>query len=91
MVGQLYKILPFLVWFHRFSAYVGLKKVPAASELLGARPQWAQLALMHAGLGLLGAGILAPSAPLRLAGALAFAASAALHARNLGVIYGRRP
>jgi len=91
VVGQLYKIVPFLIWFHRFSAYVGLKKVPSASELLAPRPQWAQLGLMHAGLALLAAGVVAPSAPLRLGGALLFAASAALHARNLGVLYRRRP
>jgi hypothetical protein len=91
VVGQLYKIVPFLIWFHRFSAYVGLKKVPAASELLAARPQWAQLSLMHAGLVLLAAGVVLPSGGLRVAGALAFAASAVLHAGNLGVIYRRRP
>ncbi len=65
--------------------------MPSASELLAPRPQWAQLGLMHAGLALLAAGVVAPSAPLRLGGALLFAASAALHARNLGVLYRRRP
>ena len=91
VVGQLYKIVPFLVWFHRFSAYVGLKKVPAASELLPERPQRIQWALMHAGLAVLAAGVLGASAPLRTAGAAAFAASAALFARNMWVIQGRRP
>lgn len=91
VVGQLYKIVPFLVWFHRFSAYVGLKKVPAASELLPERPQRLQWALMHSGIAILAAGVLAESAPLRTAGAATFAASSALFARNLWVIQGRRP
>ena len=91
VVGQLYKILPFLVWLHRFAAYVGLKKVPAASELCPERPKQVQYALMHAGVAALAAGVIFDIAWLRLAGALAFAASALLVARNLGVIWMRRP
>lgn len=91
IVGQLYKIAPFLVWLHRFSAYVGLKKVPAASDLLPEAPQRLQWALMHAGLACLVAGVVGELAPLRVAGAAAFAASSALFARNLLVIYGRKP
>ncbi len=91
VVGQLYKILPFLVWFHRFSAYVGLKKVPSASELLPEPPQRLQWAVMHLGLALLVAGVIAALPVVRLVGAVAFAASAALVARNLWVIYERKP
>ena len=91
VVGQLYKIVPFLVWLHRFSPYVGLKKVPSASELLPERPKRIQYAAMHLGLGALLAGVLADVASLRTAGAAAFVASAVLVARNLGVIYARKP
>lgn len=31
--GHLYKIIPFLVWFHRFSALVGKQKVPMLHEM----------------------------------------------------------
>jgi len=31
--GHLYKIIPFLVWFHRFSSLVGKKKVPMLNEM----------------------------------------------------------
>ncbi len=31
--GHLYKIIPFLVWFHRFSPLVGKKKVPMLNEM----------------------------------------------------------
>lgn len=91
VVGQLYKILPFLVWLHRFSAFVGLKRVPTASELLPERPKRIQYLLMHAGLAALVAGVLVDAAALRVAGAIAFVASAALVARNLGVIARSRP
>ncbi|NPA82747.1 MAG: hypothetical protein GXO31_09055 [Epsilonproteobacteria bacterium] len=31
--GHLYKIIPFLVWFHRFSPLVGKKRVPMLNEM----------------------------------------------------------
>lgn len=91
VVAQLYKILPFLVWLHRFSQFVGLKKVPAASELLPELPKRIQYFAMHGGIAALVAGVLADCAPLRTAGALLFLGSALLFARNLGVIHARQP
>lgn len=91
VAGQLYKILPFLVWFHRFSAYVGLKKVPSASELSSPRWEKLQWLFMHLGIAALAAGILLAAGPLRLAGAALFLASSALLARNLWFIYRRKP
>ncbi len=32
-VGQLYKILPFLVWYHKFSSKVGISPVPLLREM----------------------------------------------------------
>jgi hypothetical protein len=46
---------------------------------------------MHAGLIFLFAGVAADLAPLRIAGAAAFAASAAVFARNFAVVFGRKP
>ncbi|MGZ6143438.1 MAG: hypothetical protein ACXWLM_08865 [Myxococcales bacterium] len=91
VVGQLYKILPFLVWLHRFSPFVGLKKVPGASELLPEGPKRVHYFAMHGGILALVAGVLADCAPLRTAGALLFLGSALLFARNLGVIHARQP
>lgn len=91
VVAQLYKIVPFLVWLHRFSPLVGLKKVPAASELLPERPKQVQYFAMHAGLAALVGGVLAGSPSLRTAGAAVFGLSALLFARNLGVIQARQP
>jgi hypothetical protein len=33
IVGQMYKIVPFLVWFHKFSAKVGLEPVPSLKDM----------------------------------------------------------
>lgn len=33
IVGQLYKIVPFLVWYHKYSSKVGLEKVPLLKEM----------------------------------------------------------
>lgn len=41
--GMLCRIVPFLVWFHRFSAFVGLEPVPSMRDLLPDR--WARAAL----------------------------------------------
>jgi hypothetical protein len=48
MVGMLYKIIPFLVWFGRYSRQIGRVQVPALSDLYSTRLQaagyWAFLA-----------------------------------------------
>ena len=91
IVGQLHKIWPFLVWFHRFSAYVGLKKVPTASELLPEGRQKLQWLIMHLGYGAFLVGVLVPSSVLRVTGAALFLASAALFAANMLTIARSRP
>lgn len=91
VIGQLYKILPFLVWLERFSPHVGARKVPTADELLAQRPQRVQGALMHGGLLVLAAGVVLAVPMLRLAGAAVFATSCALAARNLWAVFGSRP
>jgi hypothetical protein len=39
VIGMLYKIVPFLVWFGTYSAKVGLAQVPSLAELYSARLQ----------------------------------------------------
>ena len=34
IIGHMYKIVPFLVWFERFSPFVGKKKVPMLSDMI---------------------------------------------------------
>lgn len=33
IVGQMYKIVPFLVWYHKYSGKVGIEKVPVLKEM----------------------------------------------------------
>lgn len=39
LLGMLYRILPFLVWFHRYSGEIGRSRVPLFSEMLLPRLQ----------------------------------------------------
>lgn len=91
VVGQLHKILPFLVWFHRFGPYVGLKKVPTAGELVPRIPQRVLLVVLHVAVATLIAGVLVGAPHLRLAGAALFALAALVFTFNLAAIASRRP
>ncbi len=51
--GSMYKILPFLTWFHRFSNLVGKKKVPMLNDMLPERLPSYQIVLSSAGVILL--------------------------------------
>ncbi|MGZ8898612.1 MAG: hypothetical protein ACXW3Z_00825, partial [Limisphaerales bacterium] len=48
IIGMLYKIVPFLVWYARYSGEIGRKKVPSLADLYSGRLQmlgyWAFLA-----------------------------------------------
>jgi len=91
VVGQLYKILPFLVWLHRFAPYVGLKQVPSAGEILPEGPRRLQAIAMQLGLALLAVGLVAALPWLRAAGATIFAASILLATRNFVRILRSQP
>ncbi|MBF0128160.1 MAG: hypothetical protein HQM02_13245, partial [Magnetococcales bacterium] len=49
MTGMLHKIIPFLVWFHRFSNLAGLQEIPMMDDLSPLRAVNAQVYL-HGGL-----------------------------------------
>jgi hypothetical protein len=51
--GSLYKIVPFLTWFHRFSSLVGKKKVPMLSDMLPSKIPDVQVLISAAGFLLL--------------------------------------
>lgn len=58
ITGHLYKIIPFLVWFERFSPRVGKEKVPMLADMLPQRSADAQLLFSAAGTALAAAGVL---------------------------------
>jgi len=69
--GMLTRIVPFLVWYHRFSAHIGAPNVPAMRELLPDRAVTLGLALHLSAL---------------IAGLLAIATGSALLARLAGLL-----
>ena len=80
VAGHYYKILPFLIWFHRFGPLVGKGPVPRVADLYDARAGNAAAGLLGVGaLGLLVATLTGvpevsrPAAALFLAGAMVLA------------------
>ncbi|HJN77530.1 MAG TPA: hypothetical protein QGF58_26650 [Myxococcota bacterium] len=69
--GMLSRVVPFLVWFHRFSALAGLAPVPSMKDLLPDRRVLIGLAL-HAGAVVVGAAAIGTGSGLlaRVAGGL---------------------
>ncbi len=43
MIGMLYRIIPFLTWFHRYSQKAGMPGVPMMDDLTPAKPSQVQL------------------------------------------------
>ena len=79
--GMLYKIVPFLAWFH-LQAAVGAKRAPHMKRILGDAPQHVHLALHAGAVALLLIAVAWPEPLARVAG-LALALSAAMLLRNL--------
>ena len=53
ILGMLYKIVPFLVWFHSYSRHIGRAKVPALAEMYSVPLQIAGYWSFLAGLGVI--------------------------------------
>jgi hypothetical protein len=56
--GHLYKIVPFLVWFEKFSALVGKEKVPMLADMIPDRATYMQLIFTSIGVVISALGIL---------------------------------
>ncbi len=87
VTGMLYKIVPFLAWFHlqrRALAAGQLRAVPPMGGFIPGRSQRRQLVLHCASLALLGAAVLLPDLLARTAGAALLAAFLALGLDLLG-------
>jgi len=50
ITGHIYKIIPFLVWFEKFSPLVGKQKVPMLADMVPKRSSQAQLLFCGAGV-----------------------------------------
>jgi cbb3-type cytochrome oxidase subunit 1 len=87
IVGMTYKILPFLVWHHRYSDLVGERPVPSTTELLGTRVVQAEFWLLHAGLLGTLAGLLLESPAILHAGTIVLSLAGVAFAWALSGIY----
>ena len=64
IIGHLYKIIPFLVWYERFSPYVGKKKVPMLADMIPVKSANMQLIFNTAGLIVVSIGIFSNIDPI---------------------------
>lgn len=90
IIAQLYKIIPFLVWFHTFSHQVGLKPVPLMKDLFQESWGTRQFLSLAISLPILVIGILLNLALLREWGAAGFLISVILLDWNLFQIFSWR-
>ena len=61
IIGHLYKIVPFLVWYERFSPLVGKQKVPMLADMVPERSARFQFMFSSIGVVICGVGILLSS------------------------------
>lgn len=70
IIGHLYKILPFLVWYKYISPQVGKKKIPMLNEMINEKAAYLQLILSGSGVLLLFVGTLILNPYISLIGAI---------------------
>jgi hypothetical protein len=81
--GHLYKIIPFLVWFERYSPLVGKEKVPMLHEMLPKRMAEFEFVFSSAGLVIGGVGLLFGSEDLYKGGVALLIAGALFMAMSV--------
>jgi hypothetical protein len=83
ITGHIYKIVPFLVWFERFSPLVGKEKVPMLADMLPQKSSHAQFVFCAAGVSIVTVAILLQDDTLIKAGASFLVVGAAALVRNV--------
>lgn len=91
VAGHYYKIVPFLVWFHRFGPLVGRQPVPRVADLYAARPGNAAVVLLGVGAFALVVATLTGAVWAARPAALVYAAGACIVAAQMFTISRRRP
>jgi hypothetical protein len=86
IIGMLYKIVPFLVWFGKYSRQIGRAKVPALAEMYSARAQAIGYWIYLAGLAVACAGILLSNGTIVRVGCCLLGLSAATLAFNVSMM-----
>jgi hypothetical protein len=91
IAGHYYKIVPFLVWYHRFGPLVGTRKVPKVSELYSERVAHTGGLLLVAGCAGLATGTYLGSIALTRGAAIAFVLGVLVEVFVIAGIARRRP
>jgi hypothetical protein len=91
VAGHYYKILPFLLWNHRYAPRVGKQPLPKISELFSARVATVAGAFSAAGLATLAIGAASATFALALAGALLICAGFTIEAVQLLILLRTKP
>lgn len=86
IVGQMYKIVPFLVWFHTFSDKVGKEPVPMLKDMFSERIATVQFWFINAGIVVVLAGVLASNDELLLLGFSFLLAASLLFSFNMASV-----
>jgi hypothetical protein len=89
IVGQMYKILPFLVWYNKYSDKVGQAQVPMLKDMFDERLAKIELALMSTGFLIAAVALPLANSLLFRIGAIVLAASAAIFVWNMRTIFRR--
>lgn len=87
IIGMMYKIIPFLVWHHRYSDFVGLRPVPPATQFLGETVPRIEFWLLHTGIQVTVVGLIVASGLLVQAGTIVLALAGLAFALALSRIY----
>lgn len=82
VMGMLYKIIPFLVWYGSYSSHIGKAQVPALADMYPARMQMIAYWLFLAALAVTTIGILNSSPTVVRIGSIFFAANVVIFAIN---------
>lgn len=91
VAGHYYRIVPFLVWFHRFGPLVGTREVPRVADLYRPRPASAAMMMLSGGTVLLTLAPLLGMVAIATAGATLFLGGALIVVTQMIAISTRRP
>src|ERR1017187_7648390 len=86
IIGMLYKIIPFLIWFGIYSKQIGRAQVPSLADLYSEKLQIVGYIAFVAGLGVTSFGILSANAIAVRTGCSLFAVSLGTLAVNVAIM-----
>lgn len=87
IIGQMYKIVPFLVWYHKYSSKVGIENVPTLKDMFDEKLANLQLVIMLTGIFIAIVGLMINVKVITLIGFLFLFASSLIFAYNMAKIY----